>query len=621
MGVTQRGRTLNGGASDTLALMTEFNLPIELPDDSQADIDPRRQAKFLYWQGFRVARISELLSIKEQTLHSWKQRDNWDDAKPIERVEGALEARLTQLILKDPKDGKDFKEIDLLGRQVERLARVRRYQEPGGHEGDLNPKVANRNSGERRKKVKNDFTEEQAEKLREAFLDELFDYQKHWYRAGLVNRIRNILKSRQIGATYYFAREALLDAVETGRNQIFLSASKAQAHVFKEYILAYAREVADLELSGDPIVLPNGATLYFLGTNARTAQSYHGNLYFDEYFWTYRFQELRKVASGMAMHKKWRQTYFSTPSSLSHDAYPFWAGQLFNRGRPKKDHIELDISHGALKNGRTCEDGQWRHIVTVEDALAQGCDLFDLDQLRLEYSGPEYDNLLMCEFVDDNASLFGMMLMQRCMVDSWEEWDDFKPFAQRPVGFQKVWVGYDPNGESETGDNAALVVVLPPDKPGGKYRLIERHQFRGLDYEDQAEQIRKVTERYNVAHIGIDTTGIGSAVYQLVRKFFPSATQYQYNPELKGNLVMKTYNIISKGKLEFDAGWVEIAQSFMAIRKTTTASGRHVTFIAGRNGSVGHADLAWAVMHALDKAPLDVDSEATTNSTSMMEIY
>uniref|UniRef100_UPI0020CF9D9C terminase large subunit domain-containing protein n=1 Tax=Salmonella enterica TaxID=28901 RepID=UPI0020CF9D9C len=39
-----------------------------------------------------------------------------------------------------------------------------------------------------------------------------------------------------------------------------------------------------------------------------------------------KFQELRKVASGMAIHKKWRQTYFSTPSSLTHSAYPFWSG-------------------------------------------------------------------------------------------------------------------------------------------------------------------------------------------------------------------------------------------------------------------------------------------------------
>ena len=67
-----------------------------------------------------------------------------------------------------------------------------------------------------------------------------------------------------------FAREALVDALTTGRNQIFLSASKAQAHLFKQYIIQFAQEV-DVELKGDPIVLPNGATLYFLGTNARTA--------------------------------------------------------------------------------------------------------------------------------------------------------------------------------------------------------------------------------------------------------------------------------------------------------------------------------------------------------------
>ena len=566
-----------------------------------------------------MVRIADFLEEKETTIHSWKTRDKWDEYKPIDRVEGAIESRLVQLIGKEEKDGRDFKEIDLLGRQIERLARVRRYEQPGGHEGDLNPKVANRNAKPKKKTLRNNYSDEQAQMLRDAFMDELFDYQKTWYYAGLEHRIRDILKSRQIGATYYFAREALLDAVETGRNQIFLSASKAQAHVFKQYIMHYAADVADLELTGDPIVLPNGATLYFLGTNARTAQSYHGNLYFDEYFWTYKFQELRKVASGMAIHKKWRQTYFSTPSSLSHDAYPYWSGELFNKGRNKRDKVDVDISHRALKDGFKCADGQWRHIVTVEDAIAQGCDLFDIDQLRMEYSDPEYLNLLMCEFVDDNASIFGLMMLQKCMVDSWEEWGDFKPFAPRPVGNQLVWVGYDPNGENENGDNAGCVVVLPAATPGGKHRIIERHQWRGLDFESQANQIQEITKRYNVVHIGIDTTGLGSAVYQLVRKFFPAVTQYQYTAELKVALVMKSYNIISKGRLEFDAGSTDIAQSFMAIRKTITASGMKMTFNAGRNSTTGHADLAWATMHALDKDPLDAGTN--THSKSIMEIY
>ncbi|MWM79430.1 phage portal protein [Escherichia coli] len=240
----------------------------------------------------------------------------------------------------------------------------------GGNEADLNPNVANRNKGPRRQPEKNVFTDEQIEKLEEIFHSSMFNYQRHWWEVGKTNRIRNLLKSRQIGATFYFAREALIDALLTGRNQIFLSASKAQAHVFKQYIIDFAKEV-DVELKGDPMVLPNGATLYFLGTNARTAQSYHGNLYLDEYFWIPKFQELRKVASGMAIHKKWRQTYFSTPSSLTHSAYPFWSGALFNRGRNKADKVDIDLSHSNLAPGLLCADGQYRHPLLSQQAFSR----------------------------------------------------------------------------------------------------------------------------------------------------------------------------------------------------------------------------------------------------------
>ncbi len=581
------------------------------------EIDNRRQAKYLYWTGLRIARIAEMLGEKEATVHSWKARDKWDDATAIERVEGATEARYILLVMKENKEGKDFKEIDLLSRQMERFARITKYSN-GGNETDLNPKIAARNAGPKRKPVKNEFSDEQIEKLQDAFLSSMFEYQKNWYRAGLLNRIRNILKSRQIGATYYFAHEALIDAVETGRNQIFLSASKAQAHVFKQYIIQFAKNAADVELTGDPIVLWNDATLYFLGTNARTAQSYHGNLYFDEYHWVHRFQELRKVASGMAMHKQWRQTYFSTPSSLTHEAYPFWSGDLYNRGRKKSDRIEFDVSHKACTNGKLYQDGQWRNMVTVEDAVARGCNLFDIDQLRLEYNDDEYRNLLMCEFVDDAQSVFPMRLMQTCFVDSWDEWDSFfKPFAISPVGNRPVWVGYDPNGENEDGDSAALVVILPARSLADKHRIVEKHQFRGLDYEEQAAKIKDICGRYNVEHVGIDITGIGSAVSSLVRKFYPAVKEYRYTPEIKVGLVTKALNIVNKGRLEFDAGWTDVASAFMAIRRQTTASGTSLTFTSGRNGKIGHADLAWATMHALDKDPLDGD---TGNTGSIMEL-
>lgn len=84
--------------------------------------------------------------------------------------------------------------------------------------------------GRKKKAARNEFSKKQIEQLTEAFKDSCFGSQLDWYRASN-QRTRAILKSRQIGATYYFAREAFIDALVTGRNQIFLSASKNQAHI------------------------------------------------------------------------------------------------------------------------------------------------------------------------------------------------------------------------------------------------------------------------------------------------------------------------------------------------------------------------------------------------------
>ncbi|MNF75913.1 Terminase-like family protein [compost metagenome] len=154
--------------------------------------------------------------------------------------------------------------------------------------------------------------------------------------------------------------------------------------------------------------------------------------------------------------------------------------------------------------------------------------------------------------------------------------------------------------------------------PGGKFRVLERHQFRGMDFAAQAEAIRQVTKRYLVTYIGVDVTGLGSGVAQLVRQFFPAVTTFSYSPEVKTRLVLKAYDVIKNGRLEFDAGWTDMASSLMAIRKTITASGRQFTYTAGRNDETGHADLAWALFHALHNEPLEGQ---TTANTGIMEIY
>ncbi|HCT7709470.1 TPA: hypothetical protein OT801_003569 [Morganella morganii] len=52
-------------------------------------------------------------------------------------------------------------------------------------------------------------------------LNILFPWQNRWYEQRF-QRARILHKGREIGADYYFALEAVLDACLTGRNKIFI---------------------------------------------------------------------------------------------------------------------------------------------------------------------------------------------------------------------------------------------------------------------------------------------------------------------------------------------------------------------------------------------------------------
>lgn len=81
----------------------------------------RLRAKQLYWQGYPPAEISRLMGISQNTIYSWKKRDEWDETPAIQRVTQSMDARLIQLTDKKEKTGGDFKEIDLLTRQLKKL--------------------------------------------------------------------------------------------------------------------------------------------------------------------------------------------------------------------------------------------------------------------------------------------------------------------------------------------------------------------------------------------------------------------------------------------------------------------------------------------------------------------
>jgi len=208
----------------------------------------------------------------------------------------------------------------------------------------------------------------------------------------------------------------------------------------------------------------------------------------------------------------------------------------------------------------------------------------------------------MCIFVDDAASVFKFSDLERCAVDA-AHWQDHKPAKPRPFGNREVWLGYDP---SRTRDNATLVVVAPPEKKGEKFRVLEKHHWRGMNFQHHVSEIQKIYAKYNVSYIGVDTTGIGAGVYDLLQTLYPrEATAIHYSVGSKTRLVLKMIEVIEGNRISWDSEHKDIGMSCLSIRRCSTASGDNITFKAGRDNVTGHADVFFAIAHAVINEPLN----------------
>ncbi|EEN5588387.1 terminase [Salmonella enterica subsp. enterica serovar Mountpleasant] len=586
---------------------------------SQEIID---KARTLYLQRNTPREIRDRLKLASvRVVYYWATKFEWYTALERDGVEEVIAERVSLLARRDHKSPEEADELDrLIGHHVKLMGMRYKHLEAmagvsartvAASDDDAESFIASesgrggggggKKGGKRKRPPKaNDVSELTAESF-QPIVDKLYAFQKT-LRENKNRRRRNLLKARQIGATWYFAFEAFEDAVLTGDTQIFLSASKRQALVFRTYIAKIAMEYFGIPIKGDPIRLSNLAEIFFLATNSNTAQSNSGHLYIDEYMWIPKFSPLNTVASAMTTRKKWRMTWFSTPSAKTHDGYLLWSGESWRKGNASRKDVEFPTFDDYRDGGRECPDGVWRYVVTIEDAVAGGIDDIDIDELRETYSKVDFNMLYMCVFVDDKDSVFSFSQLLKCGVDA-STWEDFHPEEDHPFGNREVWGGFDP---ARTGDTATFVVIGVPVVAVERYRVLEVFRWKGLSLVWMSEQIRTIKSRYNMTYIGIDVTGMGIGVFEMVQGFARrEAKAIHYSVESKNRLVMKMLDVVESNRIEWNEEQKEIATAFLQVKKNTTASGNAMTFVADRSNENGHADVFFAIAHAMDNEPLN----------------
>lgn len=205
-----------------------------------------------------------------------------------------------------------------------------------------------------------EFTDHHAATLKIMLGNTGFEYQRRWYISQ--RRTRHITKARQCGADWYFSLESLIDAIESGRNQYFLAPSEALALTNKHLIIHFAA-LAGIKINPDDaaIQLSNGAEIRFGDDDCHFAAC-TGNAYISEYAWSDRPARLFKIARGIAAYADCRLTAYTTPSP-NDEAYKLWAE----------------------------ESPENQQRISIDDAVKQGCSLFNIPQIKSDFSSEYFD--------------------------------------------------------------------------------------------------------------------------------------------------------------------------------------------------------------------------------------
>ncbi|EBG1765736.1 terminase-like family protein [Citrobacter sp. RHBSTW-00678] len=212
-----------------------------------------------------------------------------------------------------------------------------------------------------------------------------FAYQHEW-NSGARSRNRVLTKMRQAGADFFFAYEALNDALHTGRNQIFLGCTPASALTVKTYISAFLSEAAawthlgKIKSGKAHLELPNGAVIYFIGPKSLAA-ALHGNVYVSEYAWADSPRNMIALAKSLSMHARYHATYYTTPSP-NPEAW--------------QEYKKL-----IARNSTTCMTFTADDAAASGATLATGAALFDdewLNDMKKELSAEDWKMLFMCEW-------------------------------------------------------------------------------------------------------------------------------------------------------------------------------------------------------------------------------
>lgn len=405
----------------------------------------------------------------------------------------------------------------------------------------------------------------------------LHAYQRRWFKDR--KRFKIGMYARQTGKTFTTTLEIAdrcFEAAALRRREpwVILSRGERQAREamdegVKRHAKAYGLtfEANDFDWKSEEgftyraleVVFPHGSRVLALPANPDTARGFSANAFLDEF----AFHKDSKAIWGAlfpVISKGWDLRVTSTPNGKGNKFYELM----------------------------TAKDETWsRHEVDIYQAVADGLDR-DINQLR---EGLSDDDLWSQEFelkwLDEASAWLSYELISTVEEDS----------AGIPDGYQggACFVGVD------IGRRSDLFVIWVWEMIGDVLWCREIITMKRATFAQQDEALDNVMERYRVARVCMDQTGMGEKPVEDAQRRYGASRVEGVLFTGPSKLIMAT-----EGKQRFENRTVRIPEGdpvlradLHKLRKVASATGAP-RFVAERDDD--HADRTWAAFLGIHAA-------------------
>ncbi len=425
---------------------------------------------------------------------------------------------------------------------------------------------------------------------------QLLDYQKRWIQDN--SRFKIGMQARQTGKTFATTLEIVTDCFmaesQGGRSRwVILSRGERQAREameegIKRHCQAHQVSFQSLENTMQSedgttykqleVVFPNGSRISALPANPDTARGFSGNVFLDEFAF---HQDSRKIWSALfpVISNGYKIRVTSTPNGKGNKFYDLFTADdnLWSR-----HHVDI---YQAIDGGLQRNAEELRAALNDDDAWAQEYELKWLDE-----------------------------------ASAWLGYDLINGVEDEQAGLPEHYTGQPVFIGNDIGVRHDLWVVWVLEPIGDVWWTREIITRQRIPFAEQDLILDDVFQRYNVARICIDQTGMGEKpVEDAKRRYGDNRVEgVLMTAPIKLTLATLGKQAFEDKKIRIPSGDTALRTDLHKLQKTTSVTGQP-RFIA-ETDSTGHADRAWACFLALSAAQKP-SFKIEYKSTGRREIY